>query len=89
MHSRKTVSIIGLMNAANTELIRLGFKASALSRHSKEFRDFSTYCNENDIHGYGTEAGPQYSQHRHNLDIGDTTIKLTRQQFDTRCLIVF
>ena len=31
MHSRKTVPIIDLMDAANMELIRLDFKSSTLS----------------------------------------------------------
>ena len=49
MHSRKTVPIPDLMSAANMELIRLDFKSSTLSRHSKEFRSFSNYCRENEI----------------------------------------
>ena len=89
MHSRKAVPIIDLMNAANMELIRLDFKSSTLSRHSKEFRDFSNYCRENEITAYDTETGPQYFQHRYGLDIGDSTTKLTKQQLDTRCSIRF
>ena len=41
MHSRKTVPIPDLMSAANMELIRLDFKSSTRSRHSKEFRSLS------------------------------------------------
>ena len=52
MHSRKAVPIIDLMNAANMELIRLDFKSSTLSRHSKEFRNFSNFCRENEITAY-------------------------------------
>lgn len=89
MHSRKTVPIIDLMDAANMELIRLDFKSSTLSRHGKEFRNFSTYCRENEIATYDTETGPQYFQHRYGLDIGDPTAKLTKQQLDTRCSIRF
>lgn len=89
MHSRKTVPIIDLMNAANMELIRLDFKSSTLSRHSKEFRSFSDYCRENEITAYDTETGPQYFQHRYGFDIGDPTAKLTKQQLDTRCSIRF
>ena len=57
MHSRKTVPIPDLMSAANMELIRLDFKSSTLSRHSKEFRSFSNYCRENEITAYDTETG--------------------------------
>ena len=85
MHSRKAVPIIDLMNAANMELIRLDFKSSTLSRHSKEFRNFSNFCRENEITAYDTETGPQYFQYRYGLDIGDPTAKLTKQQLDTRC----
>lgn len=89
MHSRKTVPIIDLMSAANMELIRLDFKSSTLSRHSKEFRSFSNYCRENEITAYDTETGPQYFQHCYGLDIGNSTAKLTKQQLDTRCSIRF
>lgn len=89
MHSRKAVPIIDLMNAANMELIRLDFKSSTLSRHSKEFRNFSNFCRENEITAYDTETGPQYFQYRYGLDIGDPTAKLTKQQLDTRCSIRF
>ena len=89
MHSRKTVPIIDLMSAANMELIRLDFKSSTLSRHSKEFRSFSNYCRENEITAYDAETGPQYFQHCYGLDIGNSTAKLTKQQLDTRCSIRF
>ena len=46
MHSKKTVLIVDLMNAANMELIRLDFRSSALSRHDKEFRRFCNYCRD-------------------------------------------
>ena len=42
MHSKKTVLIVDLMNAANMELIRLDFRSSALSRHDKNFAGFAT-----------------------------------------------
>ena len=89
MHSRKTVPIIDLMDAANMELIRLDFKSSTLSRHGKEFRNFSTYCRENEIATYDTGTGTQYFQHQYGLDIDDPTAKLTKQQLDTRCSIRF
>ena len=89
MHSRKTVPIPDLMSAANMELIRLDFKSSTLSRHSKEFRSFSNYCRENEITAYDAETGPQYFQHCYGLDIGNSTAKLTKQQLDTRCSIRF
>ena len=89
MHSRKTVPIPDLMSAANMELIRLDFKSSTLSRHSKEFRSFSNYCRENEITVYDAETGPQYFQHCYGLDIGNSTAKLTKQQLDTRCSIRF
>lgn len=89
MHSRKTVPIPDLMSVANMELIRLDFKSSTLSRHSKEFRSFSNYCRENEITAYDAETGPQYFQHCYGLDIGNSTAKLTKQQLDTRCSIRF
>ena len=84
MHSKKTVLIVDLMNAANTELIRLDFRSSALSRHDKEFRRFCNYCTENGIQTYDAETGPRYFRSRFGLNIGDANIKLNRQQLDAR-----
>ena len=89
MHSRKTVLIVDLMNAANMELIRLDFRSSTLSRHDKEFRRFCNYCTENGIQTYDAETGPQYFKFRFGLNIGDANIKLNRQQLDARNSIRF
>ena len=89
MHSKKTVLIVDLMNAANMELIRLDFRSSALSRHDKEFRRFCSYCTENGIQTYDAETGPRYFRSRFGLNIGDANIKLNRQQLDARNSIRF
>ena len=89
MHSRKTVLIVDLMNAANMELIRLDFRSSTLSRHDKEFRRFCNYCMENGIQTYDAETGPQYFKFRFGLNIGDANIKLNRQQLEARNSIRF
>lgn len=89
MHSKKTVLIVDLMNAANMELIRLDFRSSALSRHDKEFRRFCNYCTENRIQTYDAETGPRYFRSRFGLNIGDANIKLNRQQLDARNSIRF
>lgn len=89
MHSKKTVLIVDLMNAANMELIRLDFRSSALSRHDKEFRRFCNYCTENGIQTYDAETGPRYFRSRFGLNIGDANIKLNRQQLDVRNSIRF
>lgn len=89
MLDRKSVPISELMDAANMELIRLDFKSSTLSRHNKEFRNFSDYCRENELYTYDAETGSQYFQRCYGLDIGDSTIKLTKQQLDTRCSMRF
>lgn len=89
MLDKKEIPIAELMDAANMELIRLDFKSSTLSRHNKEFRNFSNYCRENEIYSYDAETGPQYFQRCYGLNIGDSTIKLTKQQLDTRCSIRF
>lgn len=89
MLDRKVVPIAELMDAANMELIRLDFRSSALSRHSKEFRNFLVYCSENEIYTYDSKTGPKYFQRCYGVDIGDSTIRLTQQQLDTRCSIRF
>ena len=89
MHNTTTIPIIRLMEVADRELIRLNFKASALYRHSKEFRNFLKYCEENSIENYCAETGSQYFKHLYGLNIGDPTVKLTKPQLDTRCSIRF
>lgn len=69
MHDKKSVPIAELMDAAKMELIRLDFKSSTLSRHSKEFRNFSNDCKENKIYTYDSETGSQYFQRCYGLDI--------------------
>lgn len=89
MQNKKTVPVSLLLEAARMELIRLDFKTSALNRHSKEFCEFSNYCEENAILSYGIETGPQYFFRRYGLDIGDPNVRLTKRQLDTRCSIRF
>lgn len=89
MNDQKTIPIAELVTAANMELIRLDFKSSTISRHSKEFRNFSDYCRENNIFTYDAKTGPQYFRYCYDLDIGDCGIKLTKQQLDTRCSVRF
>lgn len=89
MHNTTTIPITRLLEVADKELIRLDFKASTLNRHSKEFRGFLKYCSENTIESYCAETGSQYFKSLYGLNIGDTTVKLTRSQLDTRCSIRF
>ncbi len=89
MHNNKTIPIEALTDAAGLELVRLNFKQSTLSRHSKEFRNFAHYCSNHEIHDYGRETGSQYFKDCYHLDIGDSTVQLTAQQRDTRCSIRF
>ena len=60
MHSRKAVPIIDLMNAANMELIRLDFKSSTLSRHSKEFETSPIFAEK-------TRSPPTTQKQDHNI----------------------
>ena len=88
MHNT-TIPITRLLEIADMELIRLNFKASALNRHSKEFRYFLNYCRENEIETYCAETGLQYFKHLYGLNIGDTSVKLSQPQLNTRCSIRF
>ena len=89
MHNTTTIPIIRLLEVADKELIRLDFKTSTLNRHSKEFRNFLNYCRENAIENYCAETGTQYFKYLYDLNIGDSTVKLTKPQLDTRCSIRF
>lgn len=89
MQNKKTVLVDELLNAAHMELIRLGYKKSALSRHNKELCDFANYCKNNAIEAYGSDTGRQYFLHKYGLDISDPTLKLSKPQLDTRVSIRF
>lgn len=81
------VTIMKLVDAAHLELLRLGYKYSTLSRHNKELREFSDYCEENMIQWYDAETGIAYFSKRYGLDITDTELRLNKQQLDTRCTV--
>ena len=80
-------SIGEMMAAAHLEIIRLGYKSSAISRHSKELREFQEYCDGNRIEYYYVGTGIQYFADRYGVDVTNAAIKLTQKQLDTRCTI--
>lgn len=87
MSAGNQVSISQMIDAAHLELLRLGYKCSTLSRHNKELREFSDYCEENMIQQYDSETGIVYFSNRYGLDITDAELRLSKQQLDTRCTV--
>ena len=60
MQDKKPVTIDEMIAAVNLEILRLGYRQSALSRHGKQLREFSEYCEEHDIQYYEVGTGLQY-----------------------------
>lgn len=87
MEQSKEVSVTGLINMAHYEIIRLGYKHSAVDRHTKELREFAEYCEKNKICYYDWHTGISYFLDRYGVNLTKQNIHLTTQQCETRCTI--
>lgn len=87
MEQLKEVSATGLINMAYYEIIRLGYKRSAVDRHTKVLREFAEYCENNRICNYDQHTGTSYFLDRYGVDLTKQNINLTPQQRETRCTI--
>lgn len=87
MFTENQVTTGQMIDAAHLELLRLSYKYSTLSRHNKELREFSDYCEENMIQQYDSETEIVYFSNRYGLDITDAELRLSKQQLDTRCTV--
>lgn len=87
MQDKKPVTIDEMIAAVNLEILRLGYRQSALSRHGKQLREFSEYCEEHDIQYYEVGTGLQYFYNRYGIVMTDHNVKLNQQQLDTRCTV--
>lgn len=87
LSDNREIAIEAMLDAAHLEILRLDYKKSALSRHSKELQEFAEYCESREIQYYEAKTGIEYFTHRYSLDISDPQIRLTKKQLDTRCTI--
>jgi site-specific recombinase XerD len=87
MDKENLITVTDMTDKAYLEILRLGYKKSASSRHSKELREFSVYCEKSAIIHYGQNTGTSYFLHRYGLDMTDPTIRLTKQQCKARCSV--
>jgi len=89
MSRKNMITITELVDMAHLEIFRLGYQESATGRHSKQFREFSSYCEDHGITYYQEETGRAYFLHRYGVDVSDIKIRLTKEQLDTRCSVRF
>jgi integrase len=87
MHNRNLVFVATMLDTAQLEILRLGYKRSVADRHSKQLREFSEYCEKSGIIYYGQKTGLSYFLHRYGLDMTDPRIKFTKRQCETRCFV--
>ena len=65
------------------EIIRFGYKRSAVDRHTKVLREFAEYCENNRICNYDQHTGISYFLDRYGVDLTKQNINLTPQQRET------
>ena len=84
MPSQKSIPISELITTANSELLRLDFKRSALQIYCAEFRKFSDYYSNEKIQGYTATTGREYFQSIYGVNIASPRLQLTKSQSATR-----
>ncbi|KNY29049.1 site-specific integrase [Pseudobacteroides cellulosolvens] len=89
MDNNNSTTITELINAAQSEIVRLQYKRSRIGIHDKEMRVFARYCESNKIMHYRDGIGQAYFRDMYGLDIRELDHKLTRAQLNTRCSLRF
>ena len=84
MPSQKSIPISELITTANSELLRLDFKRSALQIYCAEFRKFSDYYSNEKIQDYTATTGREYFQSIYGVNIASSRLQLTKSQSATR-----
>ena len=84
MPSQKSIPISELITTANSELLRLDFKRSALQIYCAEFRKFSDYYSNEKIQDYTATTGREYFQSIYGVNIASPRLWLTKSQSATR-----
>lgn len=84
MPSQKSIPISELITTANSELLRLDFKRSALQIYCAEFRKFSDYYSNEKIQDYTATTGREYFQSIYGVNIASPRLQLTKSQSTTR-----
>ena len=84
MPSQKSIPISELITTANSELLRLDFKRSALQIYCAEFRKLSDYYSNEKIQDYTATTGREYFQSIYGVNIASSRLQLTKSQSATR-----
>ena len=87
MDNKKQVLVTQLLDKAQLELLRLGYKDSAFQRHSSQLRKFSEYCEKNGIVLFDEKTGIEYLLKCYGLNVSDPEVKASKEQRDARCSI--
>lgn len=84
MYNEKSITVKELLDKAHMEIIRLKYRHSATDRHTKLFREFAAYCDENKIINYDNNTGVSYFKHCFDIDISsDLNQRFSIQQRET------
>jgi len=81
------ITVLELIDKAVIDLYRLQFADSAHSRYCKGFREFASYCENNEIVLYDEDTAASYLLTRFDVDVTDLKRTLTKKQLDARCTL--
>lgn len=87
MHTKNPITVAEIVNSAHNEILRLGYHHSTASRHSKQLRDFSSYCEKKSITFYDERTSQSYFVDKYGLQLSDAECRLTQAQLQTRCTL--
>ncbi|MDR1536513.1 MAG: tyrosine-type recombinase/integrase [Clostridiales bacterium] len=81
------ITITDLIDKGLIDLYRLQFADSAHSKYCKGFREFSAYCETNNIAIYDEHIAINYLLAQFDVDVTDLKRELTQKQLDARCTL--
>ena len=81
------IPVTDLIDKALINLYRLEFSDNSHSKYCKGFREFSAYCEANDITYYDENIAQNYLHKMFDVDVTDLKTKLTKKQLDARCTL--
>lgn len=81
------ITVTDLIDKALVDLYRLQFADSAHGRYCKGFREFTAYCEANNITQYDENTAQAYLLKQFDVDVTDLKTILSKKQLDARCTL--
>jgi site-specific recombinase XerD len=81
------IPVTDLIDKALIDLYHLEFSDNSHNRYCKGFREFSAYCEANNIALYNENIAQTYLLKVFDVDVTDLKSKLTQKQLDARCTL--